>query len=54
MLGLEWSPCPVKNSDGILNLILISVVTFSFTLKYSVSLHIEFQNLKIFLGILLL
>lgn len=67
MMGLELSPCPATNSDGVLNFMLISVVTFSFTLKY-VSLHIEFQkpwisicrlnnvlqNSKVFFGILLL
>lgn len=52
MMGLEWSPCPAAKSDGVLNFILISVVTFSFTLKGSVTLHIP--KPEVFLGISLI
>lgn len=54
MMGLERSPCPAAKSDGVLNFILISVVTFIFTLKGSVTLHIEFQKPEVFLGISLI
>lgn len=33
MMGLERSPCPAAKSDGVLNFILISVVTFIFYIE---------------------